>query len=299
LRTEFLLAALEGGGDDRPNEAALAAAYGVIFEVVRGRPVTVRAMDAGGDKPLSIVEFEGEANPFLGWRGIRVLLDEPDLFRSQIRAALRAAERHEIDLRLMFPMVTTLDELRRGRELVEEVRREDHIALAHPLRIGVMIEVPAAALIADALAAEADFFSIGTNDLIQYTVAADRGNRRVDHLCRLEHPGVLRLIDVVVRAGHAQGRLVGVCGEAAGDLSALPLLVGLGVDELSVGAARVSEVRRYVRRVRWNEVQRMAAQALTLATTEDVARLVAEFVRSNDLVSAQGHTVPRSRCNIL
>jgi phosphoenolpyruvate-protein phosphotransferase len=277
LRTEFVLAAPTRGaatGATLPDEDELAEAYGAIFEVMGERPIVVRTMDAGGDKPLPCLDFGHEANPFLGWRGIRISLDRPDLFVSQTRAVLRAAVRHGTDLRVMFPMVSSLDELTRARQIVERVREEEELQLAHPLQIGVMIEVPAAALIADVLAREADFFSLGTNDLLQYTLACDRGNARVNHLCRLAHPAVLRLIDMVVRAAHAAGRPVGVCGEAAGDASSMPLLLGLGVDELSVGAARLPEVRQQLSALNYADVQAVAAEALSKATPDQVAGLL-------------------------
>jgi phosphocarrier protein FPr len=225
-------------------------------------------MDAGGDKPLPFLDFAHEANPFLGWRGIRILLDRPDLFREQTRSVLRAAARHRTDLRLMFPMVSSLDELARARQMVERVYEEEGLQLAHPLQIGVMIEVPAAALIVDVLAREADFFSLGTNDLSQYTLACDRGNARVSDLCRLSHPAVLRLIDTVVRAAHVAGRPVGVCGEAAGDALSMPLLVGLGVDELSVGAARLPEVRQQMSTLSYEEAHAVATEALVKGAPE-------------------------------
>ena len=286
LRTEFVLAAPTRGAATRgaatgatlPDEDELAEAYGAIFEVMGERPIVVRTMDAGGDKPLPFLDFGHEANPFLGWRGIRVSLDRPDLFVSQTRAVLRAAVRHGTDLRLMFPMVSNLDELTRARQIVERVREEEELQLAHPLQIGVMIEVPAAALIADVLAREADFLSLGTNDLLQYTLACDRGNARVNHLCRFTHPAVLRLIDMVVRAAHAVGRPVGVCGEAAGDASSMPLLVGLGVDELSVGAARLPEVRQQLSALNYAELQGVAAEALSKATSDQVADLLEPYL---------------------
>jgi phosphoenolpyruvate-protein kinase (PTS system EI component) len=233
-------------------------------------------MDAGGDKPLPFVDFGREANPFLGWRGIRVLLDRPELFASQTRALLRAAARHGTDLRLMFPMVSDVIELIRARRLVGTVCREQKIELAHPLKIGVMVEVPAAAMVADALAREADFFSLGTNDLTQYTLACDRGNPRVGQMCQVVHPAVLRLIDLVVRAASPSGCKIGVCGEAAADPVAIPLLLGLGVDEFSVGPAALPDVRRCVRGLSYRELQALAAQALTKATAEQVTDLLAE-----------------------
>jgi phosphoenolpyruvate-protein phosphotransferase len=274
LRTEFLLAALAGGVSAALDEGRLATAYGEVLQLMGTRPVVVRAMDAGGDKPLPFLDVGTEANPALGWRGIRVLLDRPDLFIGQTRALLRAAARHSSDLRLMLPMVSTLDEFTAARQLVETSCRADLSALAHPLQIGVMIEVPAAALIAGALAGAADFFSLGTNDLIQYTLACDRANARVGHLAQIRQPAVLRLIEMVVTAAHAAGRTVGVCGEAAGDPAAIPLLVGLGVDELSVAPDRLPMVRRRIRQLSYRWAQQRAAEALTRATAEQVSALL-------------------------
>jgi phosphoenolpyruvate-protein kinase (PTS system EI component) len=274
LRTEFLLAAL---GPDASDEDALTGAYGAIFEEMGERPIIVRAMDAGGDKPLPFLDFEREGNPFLGWRGIRILLDRPDVFAAQTRAVLRAAARHGSDLRLMFPMVSGVEELMAARRLVEHIRSEERVELAHPLQIGVMIEVPSAALMVDLLAHEADFVSLGTNDLLQYALACDRGNPRVGHLCRLAHPAILRLIDTAVRAAHAGGRSVGVCGEAAGDSGSMELLVGLGVDELSVGAARIPAIRERLSALDYTALKPLAAEALTKATPDQVLNLVAPF----------------------
>ncbi|HZS89576.1 MAG TPA: phosphoenolpyruvate--protein phosphotransferase [Chloroflexota bacterium] len=274
LRSEFLLAALPSAVGAALDEDRLSAAYGEILQLMGERPVVVRAMDAGGDKPLPFLDVGPEANPALGWRGIRVLLDRPDLFIGQTHAVLRAAARHRSDLRLMFPMVSTLDEIIRARQLVETSCRAELSALDHPLQIGVMIEVPGAALTAEALAGAADFFSLGTNDLVQYTLACDRDNARVGHLAQIAHPAVLRLIDMVVKAAHAAGRKVGVCGEAAGEVTAIPLLVGLGVDELSVAPNRLPEVRRCIRQLSYRQAQQLAAEALTRATAEQVGALL-------------------------
>jgi phosphoenolpyruvate-protein phosphotransferase len=275
LRTEFLAPILRAR-ETPPDEDALAAAYGAVFEIIGPRPVVVRSLDAGGDKPLPFIDFEAEGNPFLGWRGIRVLLDRPELFISQTRALLRAASRHGTVLRLMFPMVSNLDELVEARRLVETVAREPGIEPAHPLQIGVMIEVPAAALAADALAREADFFSLGTNDLVQYTLACDRGNARVADRCRFWDPAVLRLVDMTVQAAHAAGRPVGVCGEAAGDELGLPLLVGLGVDDLSMGPARLPGARERLSALHYDELREVAAESLKKASAEEVASLFSE-----------------------
>jgi phosphoenolpyruvate-protein phosphotransferase len=271
LRTEFLLATLLDWTSLA--EEALADAYEAILRAMDNRPVTVRAMDAGGDKPLPFLDFGQETNPFLGRRGVRVLLDTPDLFAGQTRALLRAAARCQTTARLLLPMVSDVEEFRRARALVDTVAMDaDNAGM---LQVGAMIEVPAAALLADALAMEADFFSLGTNDLVQYTLACDRGNPRVADRCRFLHPAVLRLVDMTVRAAHAAGRPVGVCGEAAGDPDAVPLLVGLGVDELSVGPARLSAVRNHLRTLRFDAAHQLAAEALRQATAQAVADLVA------------------------
>ncbi|MDB5057806.1 MAG: phosphoenolpyruvate-protein phosphotransferase [Chloroflexi bacterium] len=275
LRTEFLLATLASSHGAVPGEDALAAAYGEIYETMAGLPVVVRAMDAGGDKPLPFLDFGQEANPALGWRGIRVLLDQPDLFAAQTRALFQAAAIHDTDIRLMLPLISNLDEFRRAREIVEQVRQEAGSTLQHQFRLGVMVEVPAAALTADALAREAEFFSIGTNDLAQYTLACDRGNPRVAQLYQVLHPAVLRLIEMSVRAAHAMGRTAAVCGEAAADPDVVPLLIGLGVDELSVGAAKLPAVRQLVRSLDYVELRPRAAEALTLATADEVRALLA------------------------
>jgi phosphoenolpyruvate-protein kinase (PTS system EI component) len=180
----------------------------------------------------------------------------------------------------MFPMISTVDEFLRARRLIEAVHGEEKVTLAYPLLIGAMIEVPAAALIAGRLAFEADFFSLGTNDLVQYTLACDRGNPRIANICRFQHPAVLRLVEMVVQAAHAMGRTAGVCGEAAGDADAMPLLVGLGVDDLSVGAARLPAVRRLLPTLDYHRLQGLATEACMLGTAEEVARLLDRAVGS-------------------
>jgi phosphoenolpyruvate-protein kinase (PTS system EI component) len=274
VRTEFVLSSPGEDSLAPPDEDALAAAYGAILQVVGHRPVVVRALDAGGDKPLPFLDFGHEANPFLGWRGIRVLLDNPLLFASQTRALLRAAAQHGSDLRLMFPMVSSLDEFREARQLVEQVQTEARITLAHPLQLGVMIEVPSVVLIAEALAREADFFSLGTNDLVQYTLACDRSNPRTSHLYQVLHPAVLRLVEMTVQAAHAAGRSVSVCGEAAADARALPLLVGLGIDGLSVSPISLPAVRQQLRSLHFQRLQEVAAGAVRLATVDEVSALL-------------------------
>lgn len=268
LRTEFLFL----GRDRMPDEAEQADAYRRVADALEGRPVILRTLDVGGDKPLPYLPMPPEANPFLGVRGLRLGLERPEVLRTQLRAALRVAA--DRPLRVMFPMVTTLDEVRRARELVDATLAD--LADAGPDRVdvGIMIEVPAAALGARALAEEVDFFSIGTNDLAQYTLAAERGNERVAGLADALHPAVLRLIEMTAAAGAERGRPVGVCGELASDVTAVPILIGLGVRELSVGPPAVGRVKRAVRAVDLEKAREIAREALGLASAAEVRSLV-------------------------
>jgi phosphoenolpyruvate-protein phosphotransferase len=267
LRTEFLfLARTEPPGEDEQVRT-----YSAIAEALRGRPLVVRTLDAGADKPLPFLPRRPEENPFLGERGIRLSLAEPALLRAQLRAVLRAAARH--DVRVMFPMVASVDELRRARSLLEEARVE---LGAEAVEVGVMVEVPAAALAADALAREAAFLSIGTNDLAQYTMAAERGNDRVAALTDALHPPVLRLIRDVATAAAAHGRPVAVCGEVASEALAVPLLVGLGVDELSVSPPLVPAIKEAVRGVSRAGAVVLAERALAAESAAEVRALLAE-----------------------
>lgn len=268
LRTELLFM-------DRatpPGEDEQAEVYRAILDASGPtRPIVVRTLDVGGDKPLPWLPLPREDNPFLGVRGIRVGLDRPDLLRTQLRAIARAAAAGT--LRVMFPMVATLDELLAARRMLDEACAAAGIG---PIPVGVMVEVPSAALTAARLAAHADFFSIGTNDLAQYTLAMDRGHPRLARQVDALHPAVLRLIDLTVRAAHGRGKPVGVCGGAAGESRAVPLLVGLGVDELSVATPAVAAVKAQVRRLRAAACRDLAARALEAATAADVRRMVAE-----------------------
>lgn len=240
FRTEFLFL-------DRPRlpgEAEQFAEYRAVLAAMAPHPVVIRTLDIGGDKPVPGLALPREENPFLGWRGIRLWLERPDLAVPQTRALLRAARYG--NLQIMLPMVADVSEVQAARRLIEQVRA-DLGELAGPYQLGIMIEVPAAALDAERLSAEVDFFSIGTNDLVQYTMAADRGNQKVAAVYNPLHPSVLKLIEMTVRAGQARGIWTGVCGSVAGDPKLLPLLVAMGVDELSVPPAAVGEVKRQVR----------------------------------------------------
>jgi phosphoenolpyruvate-protein phosphotransferase len=271
LRTEFLF--LER--DSMPSEDEQHAAYSRIAEALEGRPLVLRTLDVGADKPLPYVPTGPEANPFLGVRGIRLALARPELLETQLRAVIRTAAEHP--LRVMFPMVATLEEYRQARSTLERVQEElEEAGTPAPkeLEVGVMIEVPAAALGAEAFAPEVDFFSLGTNDLTQYTMAAERGNASVAGLADGLHPAVLRLIQIVAEAAGRHDRWVGVCGELASDPTAVPVLVGLGVTELSANPPAIPAVKQAVRSVDSAAARRLAGEAVRLSSAAEVRALV-------------------------
>ena len=275
LRSEFLFL----GSDRLPTEAQQVVVLEQVMRAMAPRPVILRTLDVGADKPLPALPQPPEANPALGVRGLRLqLLRRPDLLMDQLRAALRVARTRP--LRLMFPMVSTVDELRQAKQMLAAAVREvgQDASPAPPIELGIMVEVPAAAIAADQLAREVDFFSLGTNDLTQYVFAADRLNPDLAPLADSLHPSLLRLIDQVVRAAHRERRWVGVCGEMASDLSAVPLLIGLGVDELSVHPPLVARIKATVRGLDAAECARVAAQALQLESGTAVRRLVEHSV---------------------
>jgi multiphosphoryl transfer protein len=254
-----------------PNEDHQAAAYREAAENLDGSPVVVRTLDVGGDKHIPYLQIDPEENPFLGHRGVRYWLANEPLARTQLRAICRASA--TCDLRLMFPMVGTLGELQAARALLREVQAElaaSGIAHNPDMPVGIMVEVPAAVLSADLLAAHVDFFSIGTNDLTQYIMAADRGNAKVNALVTPFQPAVLRAVKQVVEAAHVQGKWVGMCGEMAGNPTATPLLVGLGLDELSMSAPSIPQVKAAVRATCYSDAQALAAHVLTLETADEV-----------------------------
>ena len=259
FRTEFLFI----NRSDLPDEEEQFAAYRQVTESLAPDPVIIRTLDLGGDKLLSHVNVAAEMNPFLGWRAIRLCLEEKDLFRTQLRAILRASAFG--DLKIMYPMVSGVEELEAANVLLDECRgqlRAEGVAFAEALEIGVMIETPSAAMIADSLAKRVQFFSIGTNDLIQYALAVDRLNEKIAHLYEPTHPGILRLIKATVDAGKAHGIWTGVCGEMAGDLAAVPLLLGLGVGELSVTPSMVPRVKMLIRSIEMSQARELAEFAL-------------------------------------
>ncbi len=265
LRTEFLFL-------DRaiaPTEQEQFEVYRDVAIALENKPVIIRTLDIGGDKPLPYIQMPHEDNPFLGVRGIRLCLERPQLLREQLRAILKAAEFGR--LRIMFPMVADLSELRAARAMIEELRTELYLPAAE---VGIMIEVPAAALMADAFAPEVDFFSIGTNDLTQYTLAMDRMHPTLATKSDGLHPAVLRLIAKTVEAAHAAGKWVGICGELGADPHAVPILVGLGVDELSVSVPSIPGVKAQVRGLNFSQAQQLAQAALKCGTAAEVRAAV-------------------------
>ena len=271
LRTEFLYL-------DRvtaPDEGEQLTAYDQILDLMGERPVVVRTLDVGGDKELPYLDLGQEANPFLGWRAIRMCLDQPDFFKIQLRALLRSSPGH--DLRIMFPMIATLEEVRSAKTLLDESRDEvcaSGAAVADSIQLGIMVEIPSVAVLADQFAKEVDFFSIGTNDLTQYTMAAERTNEKVAHLGDACHPAVLRQIRSVLQAAHNEGIWVGLCGELAGDPDAIPILLGLGLDEFSMAPASVPHTKTILRCWSKAEAAKLAEEVLDYESAENVRERV-------------------------
>lgn len=274
-RTEFLYM----GRDQLPTEDEQFEAYKAVLEGMDGKPVVVRTLDIGGDKELPYLNLPKELNPFLGFRAIRLCLEEQDIFRTQLRALLRASTYG--NLKIMFPMIATLDEFREAKAILEE-EKEALIQAGEPvaenIEVGIMVEIPSTAVQADQFAKEVDFFSIGTNDLIQYTMAADRMNERVSYLYQPYNPAILRLIKTVIDAAHREGKWTGMCGEMAGDEIAIPLLLGLGLDEFSMSATSILKARAQIRHLNKEAMEKLAEKALQLGTAEEVVQLVKKNV---------------------
>ncbi len=275
-RTEFLLL---NNGDEMPDELQQAEVYSRVAKAMAPHPVIIRTLDAGGDK-LPVEPTDPEPNPFLGWRGIRVSLSRPAMFRDQLRAILRASAKGKVAV--MFPLISGLSEIRQGRDMLNRCMDEmaaEGIPFDPKLPMGVMIEVPSAAVCADLLAPEVDFFSIGTNDLIQYTVAVDRVNPHVADLYRPSHPAVIRLIKTTIDAATNNGIWTGVCGEMAGDIRLTPLLIGLGVEELSVGPLQVPRVGQAIRSLSHSQCVAMADEALRQSRSEAILNLSLDLAK--------------------
>ena len=275
-RTEFLYM----DSHDMPTEEDQFEAYKAVLEGMNGKPVVVRTMDIGGDKELPYLPLPHEMNPFLGYRAIRISLNEPEMFRTQLRALLRASVYGK--LRIMFPMIATLNDFRGAKALLEEEKAKlvaEGVAVSDDIQVGIMIEIPAAAVLAHQFAKEVDFFSIGTNDLIQYTMAADRMNERVSYLYQPYNPSILTLIKHVIDSAHKEGKWAGMCGEMAGDQTAVPLLVGLGLDEFSMSASSVLKTRSLISKLTLSDMQALADKAINeCATVQEVEALVEEAV---------------------
>lgn len=274
-RTEFLY--MES--DHLPTEDEQFEAYKAVVEKMAGKPVTVRTMDIGGDKHLSYWKLPEEENPFLGYRAIRISLDQTEIFRTQLRALLRASAFG--NLWIMFPMIATLAEFRAAKKIYTEERAKLEAAgvAMGDVKLGIMIEIPAAAMLADKFAKELDFFSIGTNDLIGYTMAADRGNDKVAYLYQPYNPSILRLINNVITAAHNEGKFVAMCGEMAGDPVAVPVLMGMGLDEFSMSAPSVLQTRSLMKKLNTADMQVLAEKALDAETNEEVIALVEAAIK--------------------
>lgn len=271
FRTEFLFM----DRTNTPSEEEQFQAYKQVAETMQGKPVIIRTLDVGGDKEIPYLNLEKEDNPFLGYRAIRVCLKQKDLYRAQLRALLRASAYG--DIRIMVPMVTCLDELRQVKEILGELMKEldqEQIAYNKEIKVGIMIETPAASLMADLLAKEADFFSIGTNDLTQYTMVVDRGNAQVAYLYSAYNPAVLRSIAHVIACGNEAGIPVGMCGEAAADEKLIPLLLAYGLDEFSVSATSVLATRNTIAKWTIEEAKALAKEVECLGTREEVEKLL-------------------------
>lgn len=265
-RTEFLYMDKE---DSFPTEEEQFEAYKKVLEAMNGKPVIIRTLDIGGDKELPYFEIEEEMNPFLGYRAIRLCLDRTDIFKTQLRALYRASIYGK--LRIMFPMISSLEELLKTKDIIKEVLKEldlEGIKYAKDVEIGMMIEVPSSAIISDILAKHVDFFSIGTNDLIQYTCAVDRMNQKVSYLYNQLNLGVLRLIKIVIDNAHKEGKWVGMCGESAGDVNMIKLLLGMGLDEFSMSPSSILKARKIISETSYEESKKVANNILKLGVSD-------------------------------
>ena len=275
-RTEFLYM----GREQLPTEDEQFEAYKAVLEGMGDKPVVVRTLDIGGDKELPYLDLPKEMNPFLGFRAIRLCLEEKDLFRTQLRALLRASVYGK--LCVMFPMIATVQEFRAAKALFLEEKEKlvaEGVAVSNDIELGIMVEIPSTAVIADIFAKEVDFFSIGTNDLIQYTMAADRMSEKVSYLYQPYNPAILRLVKNVIEASHKEGKWTGMCGEMAGDSLAIPLLLGMGLDEFSMSATSILQARSQIKNLTLDEMKELVEKAVMCATTEEVLALIEEYTK--------------------
>ena len=275
-RTEFLYM----GRDQLPTEDEQFEAYKAVLEGMGDKPVVVRTLDIGGDKELPYLDLPKEMNPFLGFRAIRLCLEEKDLFRTQLRALLRASVYGK--LCVMFPMIATVQEFRAAKALFLEEKEKlvaEGVAVSNDIELGIMVEIPSTAVIADIFAKEVDFFSIGTNDLIQYIMAADRMSEKVSYLYQPYNPAILRLVKNVIEASHKEGKWTGMCGEMAGDSLAIPLLLGMGLDEFSMSATSILQARSQIKNLTLDEMKELVEKAVMCATTEEVLALIEEYTK--------------------
>ena len=269
LRSEFLYM----DSDTMPSEESQFEAYKKVAEIMKDKEAIIRTLDIGGDKELKYLKLEKEANPFLGYRAIRLCLDNPTIFKTQLRAILRASAFGK--LAIMFPMISSIEELRSAKQVLEECKQEldnENILYDKDIQVGIMIEIPSAALIADKLAKECDFFSIGTNDLIQYTVAVERGNEKISKLYTKYHPAVIQLIKKAIDGAHSANIICGMCGEAAGDPTFIPLLVGLGLDEFSMNSNNILRARRTINNLDKEACVKLSEEILQMASAEEVEK---------------------------
>ncbi|MCM8782982.1 MAG: phosphoenolpyruvate--protein phosphotransferase, partial [Candidatus Omnitrophica bacterium] len=276
-RTEFFYM----NRKDLPTEDEHYQAYRYVAEKMHPYEVIIRTLDLGGDKFISQIEIPQQMYPFLGWRAIRFCLARPDIFKIQLRAILKASVHG--NLRLMYPMISGIDEFKQANSILEECKdelRKEEIPFNEEIKVGAMIELPSAALTADLLAKEADFFSIGTNDLIQYSLAVDRANEDVAYLYEPAHPAVLRMIKNVIDSAHSAGISVGMCGEMAGEIKFVPLLLGLGLDEFSVPPVAIPQTKYVIRALSKQDTEIFAKEALALATGKDVEQLCEQRIRN-------------------
>ena len=274
FRSEFLYM----DSDTMPTEESQFEVYKNVAEMMQDKEVIIRTLDIGGDKELKYLKLEKEANPFLGLRAIRLCLDNLPLFKTQLRAILRASAFGKVEI--MFPMISSMEELRKAKKVLEECKKEldnENIEYNKNIKVGIMVEIPSAALIADKLAKECDFFSIGTNDLIQYTVAVERGNEKITKLYTKFHPSVIKLIKMAIDGAHSANIICGMCGEAAGDKLYIPLLIGLGLDEFSMNSNSLLNARKRINNLDKAECVKLSEEILQMSSAEEVEERLKEF----------------------